>query len=185
MIRGCIRGDSRMQKAFYYQFFPIVMRICIRYAPNRQDAEQWVHDGFLKVFQNLDKYEAKGSFEGWMSRVVSRVCLDNIRQANKLVFEPEKNTITTDRFDFAEHISVDNEALSRYSADEVLRLLNHLPEKQKLVLNLFVYEDYSHKEIAQMTGITENYSCWLLHQAKKTLISIIHKTHQKKVYHEQ
>lgn len=186
MIAGCIRGDSRMQKAFYYQFYPVMMRICIRYAPNKEDAEQWVQDSFLKTFRNLDKYEAWGSFEGWIRSIVTHVCLDNIRKANTTAFEAEKYTVTTDKIELlADNFSVRNEALQKYSGEEVVRLLKKLPEKQRVVLNLYVYEAYSHKEIAQMLHIKENYSHWLLHQAKKELAMIMNTSHHKSVSHEQ
>lgn len=186
MIKGCIRGDSRMQQAFYYQFYPVTMRICIRYAPNKEDAEQWVQDCFLKIFRNLSKYEAWGSFEGWIKSIVTRVCLDNIRKANTAAFEAEKYTVSTDKIELlADDFSVRNEALHKYSGEEVIRLLQRLPEKQRVVLNLYVYEAYTHKEIAELLGIKENYSHWLLHQAKKELATIINAHHPKSVNHEQ
>ncbi len=186
MIDGCIRGDTRMQQAFYYHFYPMLMRICIRYAPNREDAEQWVQDSFLKLFRNLDKYEAWGSFEGWIKSIVTRVCLDHIRRSNTAAFEAEKYTVTTDKMELlTEDVSVRNEALHRYSGEAVLQLLKQLPEKQRVVLNLYVYEAYSHKEIAEMLRIRENYSHWLLHQAKKTLAAIINTSYSKSVSHEQ
>lgn len=145
------------------------MRIGIRYANNKQDAEQWVHDGFLKIFNSMAQYSSLGSFEGWVKKIMVRVCLDNIRKNNTLKNEVENNTVYNEyqHADNAHYIN--NDIVTKMSAQELVSLLNSLPEKQKTVFNLHIFEDYSHKEIAVLLDITENNSYWLLHQARKRL----------------
>ncbi|HLU18294.1 MAG TPA: sigma-70 family RNA polymerase sigma factor [Edaphocola sp.] len=174
LIKGCIEGTPSMQKEFYYTFYPVMMRIGARYAPTTEDAEQWVHDGFIKVYNSLGQFAFQGSFEGWVKKVMTRVCLDNIRAANAKKNEIEQNTyFTLDTNPAANSIRVGNLVDDKFSAAEVLNILRKLPEKQRHVFNLYVFEEYSHKEIAQELDIKENHSHWLLHQAKKTLRSII------------
>lgn len=174
LIHGCIEGESSMQKEFYYTFYSVLMKISVRYAPCPEDAEQWVHDGFLKLYKHLPQYGFQGSFEGWVKKVMTRVCLDNIRAANAKKNEVEKNTYFNIETSTAAHsLGVLNHANERMSSAEVLNIVRKLPEKQRMVFNLYVFEEYSHKEIAKELDITENHSHWLLHQAKKFLKSII------------
>ncbi len=174
LIQGCIEGEPSMQKEFYYAYYSTLMKISVRYAPCPEDAEQWVHDGFMKVYNNLPQYGFQGSFEGWVKKVMTRVCLDNIRAANAKKNEVEKNTYFNIETNTAAHsLGVLNHASERMSSAEVLNIVRKLPDKQRAVFNLYVFEEYSHKEIAKELEITENHSHWLLHQAKKFLKSII------------
>lgn len=174
-----------MQREFYYLYYPVLMRIAIRYAAGREDAEQWVHDAFLKIFNTLDQYSNLGSFEGWIKKITVRVCLDNLRKNNAQKNEVEMNTIYKDE-DMADRAGyINNEVISKMSTESILALLNTLPEKQKTVFNLHVFEDYSHKEIAALLTITENNSYWLLHQARKNLKeNISFSSKKKEVPHE-
>jgi len=180
LIQGCIRGESLMQRAFYDQYYPVLMRLAVRYAPGREDAEQWTHDAFLKIFNSLAQYGNLGSFEGWIKKITVRVCLDNLRKNNAQKNEVEMNTVYKDQ-DLAEQAGyIHNDVVSKMSAESILALLNTLPEKQKTVFNLHVFEDYSHKEIAILMDITENHSYWLLHQARKNLKENISCVQKKK-----
>lgn len=169
VIEGCVRGDAGMQKELYYACYSDLMKVAIRYAGNREDAEQWVHDGFLKIFDHLGKFRFEGSFEGWTRKIMTRVCIDQLRSSNTLKFEIDQHTVYSNYENPAHEGFTDNEVLQKFSARDVLHLLNILPEKQKVVFNLHVFEGYNHKEIAALLQITENHSYWLLHQARKTL----------------
>lgn len=158
-----------MQKELYYSFYNTLMKIAIRYAPAREDAEQWVHDGFLKVFSHLVQFKNQGSFEGWMKKIMTRTCIDNLRAQQTLKFEVDNKTVYSNYELPAHDGAVSNMVFQKFSTEEVLRLLNILPEKQKVVFNLHVFEEYEHKEIAGLLGITENHSYWLLYQARKKL----------------
>lgn len=169
VIDGCIKGNALMQKEFYYAFYSTLMKISVRYARNQEDAEQWVHDGFLKVFRSLDQFRHQGSFEGWIKKIMTRTCIDNLRSRNALKFEPDNNIVYSN-YELPSHDNpVSNQVLQKLSTEDALRLITILPEKQKIVFNLHVFEEYNHKDIAGMLGITENHSYWLLHQARKNL----------------
>lgn len=174
-----------MQREFYYHYFPILMRVAIRYANSKEDAEQWTHDAFLKIFSSLQQFGWQGSFEGWLKKITVRTCLDNIRKNNTQKNEVIANTVYNG-FEAADNIHyIDNDVVAKMSSAALLQLLNTLPDKQKAVFNLHVFEDYSHKEIATLMSITENNSYWLLHQARKNLkenISISNK--KKELSHE-
>lgn len=170
-----------MQQEFYYTYYAVLMRVAIRYTVDKQEAELWVHDGFLKVFKSLNQYGFKGSFEGWLRKVMVRTCLDNIRKQKATKNGVEQQTVYSD-FTFVENddYGIDDATMQQYSFDNILILLNKLNEKQRLVFNLSVFEEYSHKEIANQLNITENHSYWLLHQARKNLKEIILQSNLKK-----
>lgn len=162
------------------------MRIGIRYAPSREDAEQWVHDGFLKIFTQLPAYRHLGSFDGWMKKIMVRLCIDQLRIYNTQQFETTNNTVYDDR-SWEDASYVDNDFIHKTSADELIRMISFLPDKQKLVFNLIVFEDYSHKEVAGLLHITENHAYLLLHQARKQLKNMIQKQpeRQNKEYEQR
>jgi RNA polymerase sigma-70 factor (ECF subfamily) len=182
LINGCIKDDPFMQKLFYYEYYPVLMRICIRYAPTREDAEQWVHDGFLKIFAHLNTYQYLGSFEGWIRKIMVRLCIDQLRKhlSHQSGIAP---VIIPNDPDWEQNHYVDNDFIYRTSADELIRMIARLPDRHKLIFNLLVFEEYSHKEMAGLLNITENHTYLLLHQARKQLKNMIQKqTEQKKAY---
>lgn len=161
------------------------MRICIRYAGAKEDAEQLVHDGFIKIFASLPQYQYLGSFEGWMKRIVVRLCIDHIRAQNAQKNEVEHNTVYNDYAHADERHYTDNSILQKIGVEELVILINRLPAKQRMVFNLHVFEDYSHKEIAPLLQISENHSYWLLHQARKQLKDALqHYNNKKTLKHE-
>jgi RNA polymerase sigma-70 factor (ECF subfamily) len=179
VIDGCIRGDLLVQKSFYYQYYATLMRICIRYAPTKEDAEQWVHDGFVKIFASLSSFGHQGSFEGWLKKIMVRLCIDKIRTLNTRKSEID-NTTVYDSDSVADVQYVHNDFVVKTDADDLLRIINLLPDKPKMVFNLIVFEDYTHKEVAALLQITENHSYLLLHQARQQLKTHFHNHVAKK-----
>lgn len=174
-----------MQRSFYYRFYPVLMRICIRYAPCREDAEQWVHDGFVKIFSALKTYKRTGSFEGWIKKLVVRHCIDQWRARQTRKFETENSTVYIDDDLHLKTSFVSNDFLKKAEGEDLLKLMQSLPEKPRMVFNLIIIEEFSHKEVAEMLQITENYSHFLLHQARKQLRNIFQKTFSKQWKYEK
>lgn len=181
LIQQCMRGNTRMQKVFYNQYYPLIMSICKRYAPTTEDAEQWTHDAIIKIFSQLNAYLFKGSFEGWIRKITVRVCLDNMRSKNSWNGMIELK----DHADTNLGTSVHNDILSKISAAHLLYHLNQLPIKQKTVLNLFVFDECTVEEIAQTLNIKENYVYYLLHMGRKTLQNRLLDVNIKETSNEQ
>ena len=169
-----------MQKSFYQKYYSKLMHICVRYAPAREDAEQWVHDGFIKIFSCLHLFRYQGSFDGWMKKIMVRMCIDQLRTQNTQKFGVENNTVYNDHDIADDQHYVNNDFLLKTDADALLQIINTLPDKQRAVFNLIVFEDYSHKEIATALDITENHSYHLLHQARKQLKNALQQQSEKK-----
>ena len=135
------------------------MAVCRRYVKTTEDAEEILSNGFVKVFNNISSFEGKGSFEGWMRRIMVNEALNFIRYKKNLFVESEDEWIENTYEDPA----------SEDDAREVLALIDGLPIGYRTVFNLFAIEGYPHKEIAQMLGITESTSKSQLSKARKML----------------
>lgn len=175
-IEDCRQGNRRAQHQLYKHFFSPMYRLCMRYADTTDEADDMLNEGFLKVFSNLDKYENTGSFESWMRRVMTNAALDYRR---KYGLKMEMTAIE----DVPENVMVspdENQAVSKLSAEELVQLIQQLPPASRTVFNLYVFEDYSHAEIAQQLHISEGTSAWHLNFARTRLKEKI-----LKLYNEQ
>lgn len=161
LIKGCIREDRECQKELYKRFAGKMMVVCTRYANNRMEAEDMLQDGFIKVFDHISKFKMEGSLEGWVRRIMVNTAINKIR-ANKVRFE--EITETTQELDYKNENIVD-----KMSEQDILRLINLMPQGYKYVFNMYAIEGYSHKEIADSLGIEEASSRSQYAKAKKYL----------------
>ncbi len=165
LIRGCLEGDRRMQEEMYKRFSPKMYAVCLRYAGNNDDAQDILQDGFVKVFRNLDMYRGDGSFEGWTRRIFVNTAIEHYRRKANThpVTETHENILE------ARDIS----ALDRLSAKDLHAIIQQLSPGYKTIFNLYVVEGYTHKEIADMMGISEGTSKSQLARAKAILQNIV------------
>lgn len=165
LIQGCINGDRLMQQALYNRFSAKMYGVCLRYAGNEHDADDILQEGFIKIFKNIAKFRSEGSFEGWVRRIFVNTAIEHYRKRVKLfnVTEAQENTIEDDNLD----------ALDVLAAKDIISVVNELSPGYKAVFNLHVIEGYSHKEIAELLGITEGTSKSQLARAKSVLKKLI------------
>jgi RNA polymerase sigma factor (sigma-70 family) len=173
---GVIAGQAAMQKQLYTITYKTMMTICNRYATTLEDAEQWVHDGYVKIFTLTDKYANTGSLEGWMRRIMVNTCLDNLRTLKAQYNAPHLRTKETAAI--GHDYSTANEALLDMQAEHLMLHIQALPATQKTVFNMYALDGYSHKEIAQHLGMKESNSQWHLNQARHFLKNKIIQAHQ-------
>lgn len=167
LISGCKLNDRSSQENLYRHFFQTMMTMCLRYIDDRQKAASIVNEGFLKVFLNINQYEHRGSFEGWIRRIVFRCLSDHIRkEANYLKFLV---------FEDYERPSSDT-VLSKLYEEDILKLIEHIPAASGQVFIQYAINGYTHKEIAEMKGISIGTSKWHLSEARKKLQELILKT---------
>lgn len=173
LIAACRKGDSKAQKRLYDTYHSTLMNICIRYSKDRGEAEQLVHDSFLKIFGRLERYSNEGSFEGWVKRVCINTCLDNYKRRKTFAGMAELTTVyAQDADEFGQHY-ISNEVMTKLSVDAILALVERLPDKERLVFKLHVLDGYQHQEISSMLDIKPNHSYWLLHSARRQLQSLL------------
>lgn len=162
LIDGCLKEDRRTQELLYKRYSNRMWGVCLRYSRSREEAEDILQEGFMKVFDNIGKFKFEGSFEGWVRRIMVNTAL---RHYNKSVFKEEKLANDDEEIDAL----VDPAALANISEKELLRVIDELPEGYRVVFNLYVIEGYDHKEIAEMLGIAESTSRSQLTKARLML----------------
>lgn len=165
LIEGCLAGKRKAQNELYSRFAPMLFGICLRYAANRIEAQDMLQEGFVKVFSSLSSYESKGSFEGWVKRITINNALNHIRSNGRQQIFADFSEIEN----MPEPVPEMDETLPQPDADTMLRLIQELPQGYRMVFNLYVFEDYTHKEIAEAAGISENTSKTQLMRARNLL----------------
>lgn len=165
LIRGCLEGNRRMQEELYQRFSPRMYAVCLRYAGKAEEAEDILQEGFIKVFKKMDSFRGEGSFEGWMRRIFVNTAIEHFRRKRYLmpVTEKEENSIE------GKYTS----ALDDLGAKDILALVQELSPGYRTVFNLYVVEGYTHKEIADMLGISEGTSKSQLSRAKVILQDMV------------
>jgi RNA polymerase sigma factor (sigma-70 family) len=167
IIEGCVEGKRSAQSVLYRKFSAIMLAICLRYAQNRDEAEDILQEAFLKIFQNIGSYRKEGSFEGWMKRVIINHALNYYRKNRKLPFLEDIERINeTDIMEENIEYSVNHAPVS---ADKLIALIQMLPPGYRMVFNMYVFEEYSHKEISEALNISENTSKTQLLKARRML----------------
>jgi RNA polymerase sigma factor (sigma-70 family) len=161
MVKGCVKGQPQHQEALYNKYYRKMFGVCLRYAPDRETAEDILQDSFVKVFKNIGSYEGKGSLEGWIRRVVVNTALELLRKKASMypVVDLEQAVQTDGGWDI----------VSTLSEQEILKMVQALPVGYRTVFNLYAIEGYSHKEIAEQLNISEGTSKSQLARARQTL----------------
>jgi len=165
LLKGCLEGNRRMQEELYRRFSPRMYAVCLRYAGKAEEAEDILQEGFIKIFKKMDSFRGDGSFEGWMRRIFVNTAIEHFRRKRYLmpVTEKEENTIE------GKYAS----ALDDLGAKDVLALIQELSPGYRTVFNMYVVEGYTHKEIADMLGISEGTSKSQLSRAKVILQDMV------------
>ncbi|MES2478529.1 MAG: RNA polymerase sigma factor [Bacteroidota bacterium] len=178
LIEKCKLKDSKAQETIFKSYYSDFMKICIRYASDKQSANEILNDSFFKIFTKIDDYSGIGSFEGWMRKIVINTCLLHIRSNknyNKNLVRQQDGDVTI----FSKS-HLDNEAISKLSMHELSQLIQSLPKMSRAVFNLNVFEGFTHKEIAKTMSISEGTSHWHLNYAREYLKSRIKKSNNDK-----
>lgn len=185
MIIACKKQDRNAQKALYDRYAPLMMAVCIRYCRDEETARDLLHDGFIRVLTQISSYKGKGSFEGWIRRIFVNLALENYRkEKQKNRFLEEYGFLHANSTETLEDDILDIENIPR---KEVLEMIRDLPPGYRTVFNLFIFEDMSHREIAQLLGINEAASRSQFFRAKsilqKKITAILNQSNRK--YNEQ
>ncbi|KAB1156708.1 RNA polymerase sigma factor [Flavobacterium luteum] len=159
IIQLAIENNRQAQQVIYAKFSPKMLSVCRQYTKDLQNAEDLMITAFMKVFFNLKKFEHKGSFEGWIRRIMVNECISYIR-VNKKVSFLEDTYYKEESF---------NNIESNFSVNDIQFLIDNLPDGYKMIFNLYAIEGYKHQEIATMLGINEGTSKSQLSHARKML----------------
>lgn len=161
IVKGCQRQETKAQKELYDLFGRKMYGVCLRYAGNENDAQDILQEGFLKIFEKINQFGFKGSFEGWMRRIFVNTALEKYRGQYKVINIQDGWREAND--DGYEHIA------SSITAKELTELIQQLSPKYRTVFNLYAIEGYSHKEISELLNISEGTSKSNLSRARVIL----------------
>lgn len=165
ILEGCIAGKRSAQSILYKKCASTMLGVCMRYTNNRDEAEDIVQEGFIKVFERINSFRREGSFEGWIKRIMINQALNHYRKNRK---QPYHSVI--EEIDETEIVDMEEqEPLNPVPADTLLSMIQKLPEGYKMVFNLYVFEEYSHKEIAEALNISESTSKTQLMKGRRLL----------------
>jgi RNA polymerase sigma factor (sigma-70 family) len=166
ILAGCLNNDPVAQRELYNRYSPKMLSVCYRFAPHREDAEDMLQEGFIRVFTQIQSFRNSGSFEGWIRRIIVHTCINFLKKHKKF----------NESLDLAYvvNIQVKEETVpSLMLARQVVECIRLLPVGYRTVLNLYAIEGYSHKEIAYMLDIEESTSRSQYTRAKTMLESIL------------
>ncbi|MDD2985729.1 sigma-70 family RNA polymerase sigma factor [Flavobacterium sp.] len=172
LIKDCKNKNTKAQEQLYRLFSSKLFQICLKYSRSYVEAQDNLQDGFLLIFEKINQYEFKGSFEGWIKRVMINHILQKYRSVS--IFE-----IVTENFPETIDVEMDEEEVSM---DYLLKIVQELPDRYRMVFNLYVFDDYSHKEIAAMMEISIGTSKSNLARAKMILKEKIENQASNKMY---
>lgn len=169
LILRCAKNDRDAQKEIYQLFAGKLFSICLKYSKNKQEAQDNFQDGFIAIFNKIGTFNFKGSFEGWLKRVMINTILQKYRKKSVL-------NIVTEEIPDEVVVEVDDDDIS---LDILLDLIKELPERYRMVFNLYVLDGFSHKEIAKMLKIAEGTSKSNLARARMILKKKLEARQQK------
>ncbi len=151
LIKGCIEGNSKAQHDFYKLFADEMFGVCLYYSPDHGMAEDTLHEGFIKVLQNLKGFKGEAPLKGWIRRIMINTALEKFRKKRPLYVLDNEN------YDDVENIERES-VISNISADDLMGLIRELTPQYRMVFNLYALEGFSHKEIAKKLNISEGTS---------------------------
>lgn len=163
IVLKCQRNDGQAQRELYLKFSAVLFSICKRYAANDDDAKDYFQEGFISIFQNIQQFKFQGSFEGWMKRIMINTCLEKLRKNQPLEVEISDKDIG----DWDDEV-LDDE-VSELPYDDLLQLIQNLPNQYRKVFNLYVFEELKHQQIAELLNISINTSKSNLARARNLL----------------
>jgi len=169
LIQKCKKRDVKSQSEIYQLFAGKLFALCLKYSKTHQEAEDNLQEAFITIFKKINQFKFKGSFEGWMKRIVINTALQTYRKKNILNLVEEN---------YPDEVEVEIDE-SEISLDFLLKIIRELPDRYRMVFNLYVLDGYSHKEIANLLGIAEGTSKSNLSRARLILKDKVELDQQK------
>lgn len=159
LVKKCKQGDRTAFKELVNTYSSTLMAIALRYMKDQSLAQDVLQESFIKVFRKIESYAGNGSFEGWLKRITVNTCLEQIRKHNKRV-------LYIDNYEEMNCQSVGPSVLEQMKEEDIIQIINQLPEHYRIIFNLAIVEGYSHREIGEMLGISESTSRTKLSRAR-------------------
>lgn len=181
LIDGCLKEERKAQQRVYELFYGKMMAVCLRYTKNADQAKDILQDGFIKVFRSVDKFNRAGSFEGWIRRIMVNTAIDHFRRTkNSYLLLGEERSIEDFGDQDEEDILADEggEDILDLKPADIINAMQKLTPAYRTVFNLYVFEELTHKQIADTLGINIGTSKSNLAKAKHNLKKLLTKEHR-------
>ena len=151
LVKECIKGNAKAQRLLFDKFSPKMLGVCLRYTKSQDEAEDALQEGFVKAFSKLNDFSNQGSLEGWIRRIMVNTSLDAIRKNTKFIKDVPLDSVNY-------QIGNNDFIVEGLNAEDLMKLINSMPEGYKVIFNMFAIEGYSHQEISTTLGISESTS---------------------------
>jgi len=168
VLAGCLKNENKSKEWVYKSFYGYLMAVILRYVADRNDAEELVNDSFIKIFKSVAQFNSPQApdqqlkaFKGWIARISSRTAIDYLRGKRTFLY--------VDEVAEADQPLTDVNAVSRLNVQDIMKLLNDLPETHRLIFNMYEIEGFSHDEISKLLNMPESSSRVYLTRAKNKL----------------
>jgi RNA polymerase sigma-70 factor (ECF subfamily) len=170
LIEACIKKNRKAQEDLYNQYKDTLFLLCLKYCRNKTEAEDNLHDAFITIFNKIEKFNNKGSFEGWMKRITINMAIDKYKKGGKTneIIDNKLTDVTT----------IDDEKLN-ISLQVLLNTVQKLPNQYRIVFNLYELDNFTHKEISELLNISIGTSKSNLHRSKSLLKKNIEELNSK------
>lgn len=165
IICGCLQNSPAAQRELYNRFAPKMLSVCYRFSQNRDDAEDMLQEGFIKVFTQIHTFQNKGAFEGWIRKIIVHTCINTLKKNKKFNESAD--------IEYAAGVEIKESAVGIMQAKQIVECIRLLPIGYRTVLNLYAIEGFCHKEIAELLDIEESTSRSQYTRAKKMLEDIL------------
>jgi RNA polymerase sigma factor (sigma-70 family) len=166
LIQGCIHNERGAQEKLYHLFYPRMMALVRRYINHEMQAEEVMNNGYLRAFQKIKQYNFQGSFEGWLRKIIFHAVADYVKQNAR--YSTSVVLIEKEEFVHKDHAD-------KLYYDQLVELIQLLPDATRTVFNMYVMDGFTHKEIGNMLGISEGTSKWHLSEGRRVLKEKIEK----------
>ncbi|WP_299111165.1 RNA polymerase sigma factor [uncultured Winogradskyella sp.] len=162
LIKACKKQNLDAQSQLYQRYKDDLFLLCLKYCKNREEAQDNLQDSFLEIFSNIKKFKGNGSFEGWIKRITINKAIDKYKKQSHL------NIIINNDI-LQDHTLINESAIKNIKLHDILKHIQELPPKYRMVFNLYELDDYSHKDVAKLLNISVSTSKSNLHRAKNLL----------------
>jgi RNA polymerase sigma-70 factor, ECF subfamily len=162
ILKGCRENDLHCQECLYKHCYPEMIKVCHRYAGDMDGAGTIFNNAMLRVFKNIRNYKEEGKLMGWIKTIVVNCSIDFIKQQSRF---KEQSTSNIGKYE----VNIPAEVFSHVSSKEIQKMIRELPRATAVVLNLYIYEGFTHKQVAGSLGISEGTSKWHINEGRKLL----------------
>ncbi|MBT8327537.1 MAG: sigma-70 family RNA polymerase sigma factor [Bacteroidia bacterium] len=171
LISACIDNNPQAQKILFEMYAGKMLGVCARYCPNLEDAKDALHEGFIKIFKQIDKFNGNSKLQTWMTRIMIFTAIDHFKKSIKFnYYEKDEDIYKATNREISEEVEYDDEQVN---INDLYAVINELPEGYKVVFNLYAIDGFTHKQIANKLGISEGTSKSQLARARKLLQKLV------------